>query len=179
MKIYAELFLVLFAIFSLITVIFYLVGFGLSGELLRWIWDDLLLAAVLAFLLTVLQIATVKRLPFKKDTSAFNFAHARSLELALSYNEIMKLCIASLGGIHGTRMREVSYAHGRIIAIVPSTWRYLSQVIAFDVQELGASVCAVKVSSSPAVSAVRVDFGKNLENIEKIVAFLKASIVRA
>jgi hypothetical protein len=56
--------------------------------------------------------------------------------------------------------------------MVPADWKTLGQVISFDITELAAQRYAIAIVSKPAFPALRVDFGKNLENIEKVSEFL-------
>ncbi len=49
----------------------------------------------------------------------------------------------------------------------------LGDVISFEVHRIDDDRTQVKVSSRPAVPTTLVDYGKNLENVERIISFLK------
>jgi hypothetical protein len=53
------------------------------------------------------------------------------------------------------------------------TWKTFGDVISFEVRKIDNDRTQIKVSSRPAVRRTLVDYGKNLENMEKISSFLK------
>ncbi len=63
---------------------------------------------------------------------------------------------------------------GKIVARAGMTWRTWADVISFEVRKIGSDGIQVEVSSRPAVRTTLVDYGKNLENVEKIAGLLKA-----
>ena len=52
------------------------------------------------------------------------------------------------------------------------TWRTWGDVISFEVHRANDDGTRIKVSSRPALGSTLVDFGKNLQNVEQIAAFL-------
>ncbi len=173
MRVFVELFLVLFLIFAAITLGFYSLEYGWSMRLIVYMWSDLILTAVLAMCLTVLQAVSVNRQPVEGNRT-LSFVQARELMLRVPYDEAMRRCLASLSEIAGYRLQEVSHSYGKIVAMVPSTWTHLGQIISFTVAEQGNDAVRVKLVSKPLFTAVRVDFGRNLQNVERIGAYLRA-----
>lgn len=173
MRIYIEIFLVIFAIFTIVTTSTYIIEYGFSGEIFSWLWDDILIAAGLSFLITSLHYLAVRRLPYKKTKGSLDVFQLRKMTIPLPYSDSMKRCIASLETIGDVRIMEVSYTNGKIIAMVPASWKTLGQVISFKVSESSGSHSNIEVFSKPAFTIIRADFGKNLDNVEKIVAFLE------
>jgi hypothetical protein len=176
-KTFIRLFLVLLFSFSAVTIFFYLFQFGLSKELLFWIWDDLLLAALISIVITFIHLIFIIRSPYRKDfKGAIQPVQTRKIEVSMSYNDTMRLCISSLEMIKNSRVREVSYSEGKIVSVVSANWKNLGQIISFGIQELDKDRTCVELLSKPAYYALKVDFGKNLENVERIVAFFREKV---
>ena len=53
------------------------------------------------------------------------------------------------------------------------SWKTWGYIISFEVRKIDNDRTQIKVSSRPAVSTTLVDYGSNLENVEKIISFLE------
>ena len=99
--------------------------------------------------------------------------HLRSIELQLPYDKAFNLCIESLSLIKKCKIQKENRSQGKIIAKAGMTWKTWGDVISFDMRKIDNNRTQVTVSSRPIVRTTLVDCGKNLENVEKIIRFLK------
>jgi hypothetical protein len=121
-----------------------------------------------------LHIKSVKRMALGKSAEAMGVRHVRNVELRLPYDEAFDLCIESLSLIKKCKIHNEDRVQGKIVAKAGMTWKTWRDVISFEVRKIGNDGIQIEVSSRPALRTTVVDYGKNLENVEKIVGFLNA-----
>ncbi len=98
--------------------------------------------------------------------------HVRHVELRLPYDQAFDLCIASLNAVKRGRIRREDRPLGRIDVKASMTWKTWGDVISFVLRRTDENRTRVEVSSGPALRTTLVDYGKNLENVERIMRFL-------
>jgi hypothetical protein len=108
---------------------------------------------------------------YGKSEEAMGVYHVRNVELRLPYDKTVDLCIESLRLIKKCKIQKEDRSQGKIVARAGMTWRTWGDVISFDFLKIGNDRIQVEVSSRPAVRTTLVDYGKNLENVERIVGF--------
>lgn len=118
-------------------------------------------------------IRAVKRMTYGISEETLGVNHIRNIELQLAYDEALDLCVASLNLIKKCNVRKKDCPSGKIIAKTSMTWKTWGDVISFDVRKIDSDKTGVEVSSRPLLRTTIIDFGRNLENVEKIVAFLR------
>ena len=100
--------------------------------------------------------------------------HTKSVALRLSYDRAFDLCIESLGSLEKCKIQNEDRSTGQLVARTGMTWRTWGDVISFEIRRSNGDGIHIDVSSRPAVGTTLVDFGQNLENVEKIAGFLNA-----
>jgi hypothetical protein len=171
MKIHLKLFLATGVPYGILTGLIYLLLFGPLTGLIAGLFAGILFGGFMSLILGSLHTWSVKRLPFK-SREVMDVHHVQSIEMKLPYDKVFDLCIESLRLIRKCKIVEENRSQGKIIARTGTTWKSWGEVITFDIRKMN-DVIQVKVSSRPAVRTTLVDYGKNLENVEKIVSFLK------
>lgn len=97
----------------------------------------------------------------------------RALELQLPYDQTFDLCLAALSSVRGAVVKEHDRAVGKVVAKTGLMGRSNGELLEIDVTRVDADKTRVNVSSRPRWSITIFDFtGKNLENVERITAFL-------
>ena len=99
----------------------------------------------------------------------------KNIELQMSFNDAFNLCVRSTSSIERSKIKEKIQNQGRIVAKVGISIKSFGEVIEFKLKEISCDKIGIELSSRPAVRTTLVDYGKNRENIEKIVTFLKDS----
>lgn len=155
---------------------------GISSSFLYGIPSGLAIGAVsviyfggfMSLSLGFLHIKSVERMALGKSAEAMGVHHVRNVELRLPYDKAFDLCIESLSLIKKCKIRNEDRFQGRIVAKAGMTWKTWRDTISFEVRKTGNGGIQIEVSSRPALRTTMVDYGKNLENVEKIVEFLNA-----
>lgn len=123
-----------------------------------------------------LHVWSVKRMSYGKSVEIkdiTNVHHFRNIELKLPYDKVFNLCIESLKMFKRYKIKKEDYSYGKIIAITGITWKSWGEVISFAIHKIDNNKIKVIISSKIILCTTLVDYGKNLENVEKIVAFLQ------
>ncbi len=92
------------------------------------------------------------------------------------YDQVFNLCINSLRLIKNCKIKEADQLSGRIIAKAGLNWKTWSDTIIFIIHRTEEGATHVELSSRPTARTTIVDFGKNLENVETIITFLRHSL---
>ncbi|AWB43642.1 hypothetical protein DCC85_04990 [Paenibacillus sp. CAA11] len=90
-----------------------------------------------------------------------------------SREEIFELCLRSLGEIKRTKVKSTSPDEGIIQASAGISWLTWGDVIEFQIKSAGEEHYFVQVLSRPAVSTTLIDYGKNLDNVQRILRYFK------
>jgi len=137
----------------------------------------ILMGIIFGFLLSLalflMQVISVKVMPYGLSEETLGVYQVRTLEMKVPYEEAFILCVASLGTVKGARIRSEDRIGGRIDAKTGINWKTLGDDISIDVlsTEVGQRI---RVVSRPTLMTTIVDYGQNLENVEKITGYLKA-----
>jgi len=170
---YLKLFLATGIPFGIFMGVFYSLRYGFPEGLIAGLFAGLFLGGFMSLILGFLHSRSVKRMPFGKSKEAMDVHHVRNIELRVSYDKAFDLCIESLNLIKRCKIRKEDRSQGKVDARAGMTWKTLGDVISFDVRKIDNDRTQIEVSSRPAVRTTLVDYGKNLENVEKIIRFLK------
>lgn len=144
---------------------------GLPAGLISGLIFGFLMFIILGFLHTR-AVSKISGVPSRESIRTFQ---DRNIKLQLPFERAFDLCIASLGVIRRCRVQEQDRSHGKIIAKSSVNWKTWGDTISFDITGTGNEETEVSVSSRPTSWSTIVDYGKNLENVEKIVSFLQKS----
>jgi len=150
-------------------VLFYGLWIGIAGGL----FIGLIVGAVLLFIMGPLHEMSVKKIAGDGSEGSTGVHHVREIEISRSYDESFDLCIRSLELISRSRVIEKDHSGGRIIAKAGLNWRTWGDSISFEISASGEGSSRIRVSSRPAARSTIVDFGKNLQNVNRVVSFLE------
>jgi hypothetical protein len=173
MNIYLKLFLAAGIPFGIFMGIFYILVDGLIIGLIKGLIAGILFGGLMSLILGLLHTSSVKRMPYGKSKEAMKVHQVRNIELQLPYDKVFNLCVDSLGLIKECEIQEKDHLQGKIVAKSGTTWKSWGEIITFQLHKIDNKTTQVIVSSRPVVSTTIVDYGKNLENVERITSFLK------
>jgi hypothetical protein len=137
-------------------------------------WGGMFFGGFMSLTLGSLHHCSVQQMSSGRSQEATGVHHVRHVTMLLPYDAAFDLCFDSLGLIKECKPQKVDRSQGKITARAGITWRTWGDVVSFEVREVGGEGIQVKVSSRPVVRMTLVDYGKNLENVEKIVGFLNS-----
>lgn len=142
---------------------------GMNGGILAGIFFGLLTYIILG----LLHNQAVKKISDRASGNHLKIHHIRNVDVQLPYDKVYDLCIKSLGLIKKCTPQNENPLEGRIVAKTGINWKTWGDTITFDVKRISNNQTRVKVSSRPTAKTTIVDYGKNLDNVKKIVSFLK------
>lgn len=149
-------------------------GVAISIETLKIIWREIPPGLLMQ---RTIGTAENKTKSFSDERNLFGVlggvSHVGNIELLLSFERVFDLCVESLKLIHKCKIEKEDRSQGTIDARAGMTWRTFGDRISFRVFKIDDSRTEVEVSSRPVVKSTLVDYGKNLENIERITSFLQ------
>ncbi len=139
------------------------------------ILNGILSGLVFGTLVSYILISLHKSLSRKVVDDSFNHNFAinqrRRIEIPLSYEDAYRLCLHSLKTISRCSIKSQSPDAGIIKARAGINWKtWGDNVLLKLVKGEGATI--VEISSRPSARSTLVDFGKNLDNVERIKRFL-------
>ena len=173
MNIYLKLFLATGIPFGIFMGIFYSFRYGFSSGLADGLFAGIFFGGFMSLILGFLHSRSVKRMPYGKSKEAMDVHHVRNIELRVSYDKAFDLCIESLNLIKRSKIRKEDRSQGKIDARAGINWKTWGDLISLDVRKKDNDRTQVIVLSRPVVRTTLVDYGKNLENVERISSFLK------
>ena len=108
-----------------------------------------------------------------KSQASRGVHHVRQVEIKLPYDAAYNLCRESLQFIQDCQVQHEEWARGRIVARAGVGWQNRGNMISLEVYNLDFNKVRIRVSSRPVLSTDLIDYGRNLENVERITRFLK------
>jgi len=167
MKLYLKLFLATGIPFGLIMGVMY-------GDLTKGLFVGLFFGFFMSLILGTLNIIFTKKSTSQDSSKATGVHQTKVLELQLPYDKTFDLCISSLDSVKGT-VKQEERSLGKVVAKTGMTWKSFGETIQFDVRKIDNEKTQVQISSKPALPTTLVDYGRNLENVEKITEFFNKS----
>ncbi|MBI5665644.1 MAG: hypothetical protein HZC49_11260 [Nitrospirae bacterium] len=147
----------------------YGISTGIQGGLMSGLVFGFLMFIILGFL----HSRAVRKISGSSTGESMSTFQVRTIKLRLPFEKAFDLCIKSIGMIRRCRVLEQDRSHGKIIAKSSVNWKTWGDTISFDIVGTSDEVTDIKVSSRPTSWSTIVDYGKNLENVESIVSFLR------
>ena len=152
--------------------------YGIVYGIVSGIISGFIFGGIMAIVLGNMHRKSVKLL-LRGENSPGNFeeslgvCHVRNLEIDLPFDEVFNLCIDSLELIKKCKVMKEDRVLGNIIAKAGMTRKTWGDLITFNLRKNRDGRILIELSSRPSWSLTVVDFGKNLENIEIIVNYIK------
>jgi hypothetical protein len=161
--------------FGILTGAFYSFRYDLQTGLISGLAAGIVSGLAMSFILGLLHIRAVKKIAPELNEEAYRIHHVRNVRLQMPYDNAFNLCIKSITPVKNCRIREIDRSKGSITAKTPVNWKTWGDTIIFEIAETDNGYTDVKVSSRPTARTTLVDYGKNLDNVEKIISFLEKS----
>lgn len=165
MKIHLKLFLVTGVSFGLIMGVVYR---DLSRGLILGLFFGFFMSLIVGKMNTIF----AKKSKSNSSDKTMSVRQIKVLELQLPYDKTFDLCIESLDTIGGT-VKQEERSLGKVVSKIGMTWKSFGETVQFDIHKIDDKKTQVQVLSKPALPITLVDYGKNLENVEKITEFLE------
>ncbi len=150
--------------------------YGLASGLYRGITlglvSGILFGGIMTAVLGALHARSVRTRSSGAQDPDYGVLQRREVRVPAPYDETFQLCVQSLEQLPGAQIQDEDPTRGVITAQTARTWDTWGDTIALAITDTEDDCTHVTVSSEPTRYQV-VDYGKNLENVERIASFLK------
>jgi hypothetical protein len=144
---------------------------GLTEELSSRAITGFVTFALLGLFLTFTHSQIVKRKAGGLSEEGFGVHQQTNLTLHLPYDRAFDLCCESVEILSG-RIKTADRSNGKIEATTGWTWRSFGCVVSYEIKSIGERLTEIEVTSRPQIRTTLVDYGENLENVERVCKFL-------
>jgi hypothetical protein len=153
------------------------IPFGLiMGLLLKPFTIGIMLALFYSVLTTVI-LSLIQRVNLKRTGQSgekINVNNEIVLEIAASKQEAFQLCTHALGEVEKCSIGLSNLNKGILTATTGVNWLTWGDELSVHIEHLGGH-CTVKLTSRPKVKTTVMDYGKNRDNIKRMVQYLQHS----
>jgi hypothetical protein len=144
---------------------------GISGAIINGVLTGLVFGTLSSFILISLHISLSRKVDTYSPVNDFGTCQVRNIHLELPLEQAFALCLRSLRSVENCRVISQDLEEGVIRAKTGLNWKTWGDAITFKLID-GNGETEIIVSSRPAARSTLVDFGKNLDNVERIKRFL-------
>ena len=152
--------------------VFYSFQFGLTRGAIVGIVGGLFFGVAMSAILVTWHQRAVKRLAPGASEAEMGVHHTRQVQVQRRYDEAFGLAVSSLQSVGKYKLRKEDKSSGQVEAKVSMSWKSFGEIISFNVRRIDDFRTQIEVSSRPSLGTTFADYGKNLENVEKISNFL-------
>ena len=135
------------------------------------ILSGLLFGTFVSYILISLNKSLSRKVVSDASMPDFDIHQVRRIVMGMPYEQAFSQCIQSLKTINRCRIISQSLDNGEIRARAGLNWKTWGDDININLTE-GKDTTEVEISSRPSARSTLVDFGKNLDNVERIRRFL-------
>ncbi|MBM7603737.1 hypothetical protein JOC75_001710 [Metabacillus crassostreae] len=96
-----------------------------------------------------------------------------TIEVPLPEDEVFKLCRDAGSVLKGAKVRHENQQKGLLIIRTGINWKTWGDIIEIVVEDIDANHTRVFIQSRPVVPTTLVDYGKNYENIKRIIGYIE------
>lgn len=147
--------------------------YGIKAGLPAGLVSGLIFGFIMFIILGLLHTRAVRKISGSTSRESMSTLQDRNIKLNLPFERAFDLCLESLGLISRCSVMEKDRSRGKIMARSSVNWKTWGDTISFEIACTGSEETDVRVSSRPTSWSTIVDYGKNLDNVEKIMTFLQ------
>lgn len=129
------------------------------------------------FMVVTLGIANFVSVRSRGGNASTSVVQENEVDLDLTMEDAFQYCKVATSTIKGTKITFEDINRDVIRAKTPlniSTW---GDVIEFELHKVTEETTTVRLKSKPVLATTMIDYGKNLENINRITRFLERKVV--
>lgn len=171
---YMKLFLVLGISFGGSMGILLAFRHGLYFGIIIGIIAGVCFGGIMASILGLIHSRSVQRISHESTNQDMDVEHIKSIELKIPYNVAFEFCLEALDSIKKYKIKKKNKSRGSIYVKTGMTWKTWGDNILFKLFKINEKSTRVEISSKPTVRTTLIDYGKNLDNIENIISYLKS-----
>ena len=128
--------------------------------------------AVLWFILWLTHRLGIKRKGFSLTKQNLPVVQKREMQLGLPYEQAFAVSTEALDRLPRITLKSENNSKGMLMANSRITWESFGEKIVLNIQRVDDRTTKVEIVSRPIVPITMFDYGKNLENVERIRGYL-------
>ena len=144
---------------------------GLTEELFSRAITGFVTFALLGLFLTFIHSQIVKRKAGGLSEDRFGIDQQSNLTFHLPYDRAFDLCCESVEILSG-RIKKADRSYGKIEATTGWTLKTFGCVVSYEIKPIGERLTEIEVTSRPKIRTTLVDYGEDLEIVERVCKFL-------
>lgn len=114
----------------------------------------------------------IKRKGFPITKQNLSVVQEKELLLSLPYEQAFAVCKEALARLSRITLKREDYSTGTLVANSQITWDSFGEKIVMNIQAIDNDITQVEFASRPIVPTTIFDYGKNLQNVERIRQYL-------
>jgi len=119
-----------------------------------------------------IQKRAINNLPHANKQQANEVEQSRIVDYECTYDDIYSETINALRAIKRSKVKKANKKSMLILARTGVNWKTFGDKIRITFQEKDKNHISLAINSKPRVWMTAVDYGKNFDNVEKIIAYL-------
>lgn len=159
------------ASYSLMQALLFWFEEGLTEELFSRAIPGFVTFALLGLFLTFIHSQIVKRKAGGFSEHEFGVHQQTNLTLRLPYDRAFDLCCGSVEILSGS-IKTADRSKGKIEATTGWTLKTFGCVVSYEIKPIGERLTEIGVTSRPKIRTTLVDYGEDLENVDRVCKFL-------
>lgn len=130
----------------------------------------LMFGLLMSLILTILDFQSNKSIGEGKSSGVHKKG---AIEVGLPSQEVFKICRNAGLVLNGAKISYESQQKGMLIIKTGISWKTWGDIIEIVIEEIAANHTRVSIQSRPLVPTTLIDYGKNAENINRIVGYIE------
>ena len=108
-----------------------------------------------------------------KPPISFDVQQMREILVHIPFEQCIEKIHAFLSLSSNMRIQTMDLQNGIIVARTTTSWLSWGETVEIVLREVATSTTSIRVTSQPSWKLTAVDYGKNLENVNKLAAYLQ------
>jgi hypothetical protein len=169
---YFNMFIIAGTTYALLLGLLTLVSTGPAFNIITVLQAGIFFGAFMSMVCVTAHLLAIvlRRYPVSAET--LGVAHARQIKITMPYSDTYNACLSSIRAIRGGHIVLADRDRGYIKARIPVNLLSFGEEIQLNIHDDDDGASQVDIYGHPVIRWTLLDYGKNLENVEKICGFL-------
>lgn len=110
------------------------------------------------------------------DTSSAHVRRSHKISVTRTARDLIPTCKKAILLIKNSSLKKEDTETGTLIAKMGMSWNSFGETLEISLKPLADGRTLIRIASSPSLPTTIVDFGKNLENVETVVSYIKQEL---
>lgn len=136
------------------------------------LFEILIFSGIVTSFIGILHWIGVKDLEVESEEEKIKVSQSRDIEINLPFNEVVNLCLEMIEKDNKLNLKGKNIDEGVIEATKGPSWKSWGEKVILKIEELDKNHTKVNINSKPWIPITMMDYGANLENVNRIRDYL-------